>query len=176
MTAVVRSSIPIASLLPEIRARARAVNTGVAVEVGTMAARAGQGVAPQRMTMSVLSMFGAVSLLLAALGTYGLLSYLVANRLREMAVRAALGATRAKLVALIVLGSSGLIGAGVAIGLAGALALSRVLESQLVDVRHTDPAAFASSAAVIAGAALLAALVPALRASGADPAEALRAE
>jgi ABC-type antimicrobial peptide transport system permease subunit len=117
-----------------------------------------------------------VSLLLAAMGTYGLLSYLVANRTRELAIRAALGATRSKLVALVVLGGVGLIGTGVILGIAGALAMSRLLSSQLVDVGPLDPVALGVAVAVIAVAALLAALVPALRASAANPSLTLRAE
>ena len=176
MTAVVRSDLPIERVIPVIQQRARAVDPRVAVEIGSLEQRAAARVAPQRMTMSLLGFFGAVSLLLASLGIYGLLSYVAANRTREMAIRAALGATRGKLVALIVVGASGLVVVGITAGLAAALAMARVLESRLVDIARVDPVAFASGAAVIAGTALLAALVPAVRASSADPADALRAE
>jgi len=176
LTAAVRSGMPIELVLPEIRARARRVDPNVAVDVGSLQGRASDRIAPQRMMMTLLGVFGAVSLLLAAMGTYGLLSYLVANRTRELAIRAALGATRSKLVALVVLGGVGLIGTGVILGIAGALAMSRLLSSQLVDVGPLDPVALGGAVAVIAVAALLAALVPALRASAANPSLTLRSE
>jgi predicted permease len=176
MTAVVRGTVPVERLLPEIRARARAVDASVAVEVGTMSRRVTERIAPQRMIMTLLGLFSGVSLLLAAMGTYGLLSYLVATRTRELAVRAALGATSMKLIALVVSGASVLIAAGVALGVGGALALTRTLESQLVEVSKTDPLAFATGVVVIGVTALLAALIPAIRASAPDPARALRTD
>jgi predicted permease len=176
MTAVVRGNVSVERIVPELTTRARAVNPNVAVAVGTMSRRAAGLVASRRMTVSLLGLFGVVSLLLAALGTYGLLSYAVAQRTREMAVRAALGATRGQLIAMIVGGASAMIAVGVVAGAAGSVALSRVLESQLVDVGSTDPLSYGSAIAMIVVAALLAALIPAARASRADPAEALRLE
>lgn len=176
MTAAVQARLPIERLIPVIRVHARRANPNVAVEVTSLERLVSERIAPQRMMMSLLGLFGTVSLLLAALGTYGLLSYVVANRAREMAVRAALGATRARLVGLVFCSAATLIGAGLVVGLVGAAAVSRVLETQLVQISRTDPVAFGGAVAVIAATAVLATLLPALRASAAKPAEALRAD
>jgi len=176
MTAVVSGEVPVARLLPEITAAARAVDRDVAVDISTMSERARNNTATKRMIVTVMSVFGFVALLLAALGTYGLLSYAVAQRGRELAIRSALGATRAQLIRMVFGGVGRIVVAGLAAGVALALALTRLIESQLVDVAPTDAAAFGASIAAIVVAAAMATWVPARRAGRADPSEALRGE
>ncbi|MEQ9569604.1 MAG: FtsX-like permease family protein, partial [Longimicrobiales bacterium] len=120
--------------------------------------------------------FGGLALLLAGIGVYGLLSFVVSTRIREFGIRAALGADRGTIVGEVVLRSLTLTLAGLALGAFGAWAGARALRSQLVDVAPTDGAAYAVSVGVILAAATLAALVPALRAARIDPVEALRSD
>ena len=114
--------------------------------------------------------------LLAAVGLYGLLSYGVAQRRHEIGVRMALGASRAGIVRLVVRRSLLLVGLGTTVGLAGSLAVTRVLGSLLFEVRPTDPAALAGAAAMLMVVALLASFLPARRATRVDPLVALRAD
>jgi ABC-type antimicrobial peptide transport system permease subunit len=114
--------------------------------------------------------------LLAAVGLYGLLSYGVAQRSHEIGVRMALGATGSGVVRLVLRGSMALVVAGTVIGLAGALAVTRVLGSLLFEVRPTDPGAFGVAAGVLVTVAVLASYIPARRATRVDPLVALRAD
>jgi putative ABC transport system permease protein len=129
-----------------------------------------------RLFTTLLSFFSAVALLLAAVGIFGLLSFAVAQRTREIGVRIALGASPRALVRTIVGEAMVLVVLGLGIGLAAALALSRTLEAQLFDVSPTDPVAFVGVTLVLGATALLASLVPAWRAAAVDPLIALRAE
>ena len=133
-------------------------------------------VAQRRFSMTMLAIFAGVALTLAAVGLYGVISYSVATRTREMGVRIALGAGRQDVVGLVVREGMGLVAAGVVAGLAGALLLTRVLASLLYGVSATDPATFAGLAALLSGVALLAAYIPARRAARVDPMVALREE
>lgn len=114
--------------------------------------------------------------MLGALGIYGVLAYLVSQRQREIGVRIALGASTTGVSRMIVWRGLALTAAGLAIGLAGALALGRFLKGVLYGVEATDPGIFAAMAAVLLGVAALASWVPAHRAARVDPAVALRAE
>ncbi len=176
MTALVRGSGSAASLLAEMRRRARLVDPRVAVDVGTLDDRLSATLATRSLAMSLLSAFAAVAVLLAALGIYGVLSFSVAQRTRELAVRTALGAGRGQLMGLVLRAGLKVAAVGMALGLVAAIWLSRGLESMLVGVTPLDPATYLGAASVLAVGVLAAIVVPALRATRMDPVIALQAE
>ncbi len=126
--------------------------------------------------MQLLGLFAGLAVGLAAIGLYGVISYSVARRTHELGVRTALGATRNDVLTMIVRQGLVLVLLGVAIGIPAAVALTRVIASQLFGVTPTDPATFAAASAVFVGIALLACSIPARRATKVDPLVALRAE
>ena len=130
----------------------------------------------EKFWMQVLGLFAGLAVALAVIGLYGVISYAVAQRTHELGVRTALGATRSDVFTLIVRRGLVLALLGVAIGIAAAAALTRVIASALFGVTPTDPATFAAAAAMFVSIALLACSIPARRATKVDPAVALRAE
>jgi len=124
----------------------------------------------------MFSIFGAVALVLASIGVYGVLSYAVSQRTQEIGVRMALGASRQNVFALIVSQGAKLAGIGIVCGIAGAALVTRVVASLLYNVSATDPLSFAATAGFLALVALLASYIPARRATSVDPMIALRAE
>jgi putative ABC transport system permease protein len=136
----------------------------------------GENFARQRFSAWLLSGFAAAALLLAAIGIYGVLSYSVTARTREFGVRAALGADAGRIVALVLQSGARPVTGGLAIGIAGSLALSGLLKSLLFGIAPRDPATFAAVPLLFALIALIAAVLPARRASRLDPTDALRTE
>jgi predicted permease len=132
--------------------------------------------APRRFAVRILGFFAAASLLLAALGLYGVLSYAVAQRTREIGIRVALGAERTAILKLVVGQGLRLAAAGVALGITAAFLFGRFIESQLFGVRSFDPLTITAMVCALMMAALLASSLPALRALKADPAVTLRCE
>ena len=130
----------------------------------------------QRLQGEVLGAFAALALLLAAVGIYGVLSYSVAQRTRELGVRMALGATVPRVLAMVLAQGARLAAAGVALGLAASLVATRALEGLLYGVTAADPLTFVAVPLALAAVALLATLIPAQRATRVDPAVALRAD
>jgi putative ABC transport system permease protein len=124
----------------------------------------------------LISTFSILALLLSAIGIYGVLAYAVTERTREIGIRMALGAEKSDITHMVLKRSLLLAAAGVALGVAGALAVTRVLAKFLFDVKPTDPATFAMVAAVLVAVALFAGLLPARRATRVDPLVALRWE
>jgi predicted permease len=133
-------------------------------------------VARPRLLAVLMGLFAALGLLLGAVGIYGVLAYTVSQRRREIGVRLALGATTRDVLRMVVGGGLRLVAVGVAVGLAGALALARLMESVLYGVPPHDPLTFASVVVGLMGVALIASWLPARRASRVPPAVALRAE
>ncbi|HXD32322.1 MAG TPA: ABC transporter permease [Pyrinomonadaceae bacterium] len=147
-----------------------------AYEFKTMEQRLADSLAKRRLATSLLGLFGAVALTLAGIGVYGVLAYSVNQRTQEIGIRMALGAEPAKILRMIMSQSFVLVAAGVACGLAGAFALTRVMSSLLYGVSATDLLTFTVPPFVLAGVALLAGYLPARRAAKVDPIVALRCE
>jgi len=143
-------------------------------EVITLREHLDRSTAPQRIAVALLSLFGGLALLLAAVGLYGVMSYAVSQRRRELGLRLALGASAADLLRLVMSYGLALTGGGVVLGAAAALATTRLLGYILYRVSPRDPLAFGSAFAVMAIASLAACLVPAWRAPRIDPVRALR--
>jgi ABC-type antimicrobial peptide transport system permease subunit len=141
--------------------------------VRTLTERMEQALVSRRAPMLLALAFGIVALFLAAVGLYGVLSYQVAQRRREIGIRMALGGDARSIFGLVVREGMLLALLGGIAGLAGAFALARTLESQLYDVRATDPRVLAAVVGILALVALAACLVPARRASRVDPVVAL---
>jgi putative ABC transport system permease protein len=177
MTMVVRSKSDAAALLGAVRREVGTADKELAVfNVATMEQLLADSVALRRFSMLLLGVFAAVAVALAGVGIYGVISYSVAQRTREIGVRVALGAQRRDVLRLVLGRGLGLAGAGIALGLAGGLAVTRVISSLLFGVGARDPVTFAAVAALLAFVALLACLAPARRAMKVDPMVALRYE
>ena len=144
--------------------------------VVTMASLLDQSVAQPRFLAALLTGFSLLAAVLALVGVYGLLSFAVSRRVRELGVRMALGAGRGRVLRLVLGQSAALVSAGLIVGVASAVGLSRLLATLLFGVRPGDPATVIAMAGAIAAAAMLASLPPALRASRIDPVVALREE
>ena len=177
MNVAVRSSIPPAALTESIKREVAHVDKDVPVtRVRAMNELREDSFAARHFTLALLGAFAMVAMVLAGIGIYGVMAYAVSRRTREIGLRMALGA-RAEDVVRLVLGQAlGVTLAGVAAGLAGALALRRLVASMLFGVGPGDPATLTIVAAMLAVVALAAGYVPARRASRVDPAVALRAE
>ena len=145
-------------------------------EVATMRRVIETVTSPQSATAQVLFVSALIALVMAAVGTYGVMAYSVARRTREIGVRVALGATASGIVRHVMGGAARLAAVGVVLGLAGAVALGRSMHGILVDTDPTDPVIFTSVAVLLGAIALVAGWVPARRASRVDPLMALRAE
>jgi putative ABC transport system permease protein len=177
MTVVLKTSVPPTSLTEAARAQVAAIDPNLPLSnIGTLDAIVAKSISQQRFYMTLLSVFAAVALVLAAIGIFGVLSYAVSQRTREIGIRMALGAQERTVIGLVVRQAMALVAAGVVAGTLLALYLSQTMTKMLISVRPTDPATFVSVAAVLAGVALLASYLPARRATRVDPIVALRSE
>ncbi len=169
-----RSSAEPAALTAAIRAEVKRLDAEIPLSnVSTMTGRRDQVMEARRTPLILSVVFGAVALFLAAIGLYGVLVYQVTQRSREIGIRMALGGQPAAIVRLVLGEGLVMVGAGGLLGLAGILAMGRVLQSQLFGVRPSDPLIIAGIVAVVGLTGLGAGLVPARRAAAIDPVRAL---
>ena len=177
MDVVLRTDVPPRSLAVAVERVVRGIDPELPVaRVLTLEEVVARSVSEPRFYMVLLGSFAGTALFLAALGLFGVVSYAVGQRTRELAVRLALGAGRGELVRMVLRDALLLAAVGVAVGLAGALALSRTIETMLFSLSSTDPATLGTVALVLLGTALLAGYLPARRATTIDPVIALRSE
>jgi ABC-type antimicrobial peptide transport system permease subunit len=174
---VVRTDGDPAALAPAIRAAIRSVSAIPAIaRVATMEEVVAASEAERRFALTVFSIFAAAALVLAALGLYGVIAGAVAERTREIGLRSALGATPAQILALVLRQGLTLAALGVVVGLGGAAAATRGLESLLYGVTALDPLTYGGVVVLLAAVAAAACWLPAARAARVDPTVALRAE
>jgi len=177
MSLVVRTEGDPAQMIRAVKAQVWAVDKDQPMyKIRTMDEVVGESQSSSRFTLALLGIFAAVAMGLAAIGIYGVISYAVMQRTREIGIRIALGAGKRDVLRLVVGQGTMLALTGVAIGLAGALALTRLMRSLLFGVSATDPTIFAGAALFLAGVALLASYIPARRAMRVDPTVSLRYE
>ena len=176
-TFVVRTSGPPEVVTASVRRELRALFPTTAIRnVRTMDVVLHESVAPARVSMRLIGAFAIVALITAALGVFGVLSFIVSQRTRELGIRMALGAAPSDLRRMVVAYGGRLAIAGLLIGLVGSFALTRLISSMLFGIEPTDPATFATVSAVLLGIGLLASWVPARRATRIDPIAALRSD
>ncbi|HVX40322.1 MAG TPA: ABC transporter permease [Gemmatimonadaceae bacterium] len=177
MTVALRTAGDPASVLSSARQAVQSVDRELPLAgVNTLDQLVENSVGQRRLSMILLVAFSIIAIVLASIGIYGVTSYSVTQRTRELGIRMALGAARSRVLALVIGQGMALAALGVAIGLLAAFALTRLLASQLFGVGATDPATFLSTAGALVLVAFAATVVPALRATRVDPVVALRDE
>jgi len=173
----VRTSGDVSSLATSVAAAVREFDKDLPLyHVQSMTTRVNESLARQRFATTLLTVFAALALALAAIGIYGVMAYLVTQGTREIGIRVALGATPAGILGMV-LGQGAVIAAiGLTAGLAGGFTLSHVMESLLFGITARDPLTFVAVGVALAAVALVAVAIPAARAAQTDPIEALRSE
>ena len=171
-----RSGGPVEALIPAIRSAIGGLNHDISLEFRSLQTQVNESLVQPRIVALLAASFGALALLLAMVGLYGVTSYAVARRKGEIGIRMALGAQRGSVVWLMLRDVLVLLGIGVIVGLAGSLAAGRLVASLLFGIRPNDPAHLAVASLVLLAAAGVAAYVPSRRASRLDPMKALREE
>jgi len=171
---IVRSAMDAGTLARWVRAEVAALDPALPVEIDTMRQHLGRLAARPRFNALLLSIFAGMGLLLAAVGLYGVISFLVAQRTQEIGVRMALGATPGAIARLVLRDAAGWTAAGAVLGVLGSLLAVRWLQSMLFRVSARDPWTMAAALTVLSAVALLAAWIPSRRAARVDPMQALR--
>jgi putative ABC transport system permease protein len=174
---VVRTTIDPKSLAPAVRRGLRSVDPGFPIaQIRTMDEIVGDSLSQRRFNTALLALFAIVAVALAAVGIYGVMSYTVSQRTREMGIRMALGAKQSDITKLVTLGGARLAALGIAIGLVAGAISSRLLSSLLFGVSSSDLATFVFTAVLLGAVTLLASYIPSRRAASTDPIAALRFE
>jgi putative ABC transport system permease protein len=177
MTLVVKTAVEPLSLTPAIRQVVQRLDPEQPIaRVNSLDAMLGARLGERRFVLALLGGFAAIALLLSAIGIYGVMAYAVGRRRHEFGVRAALGASRADLVRLVLRQGAVVIVIGVLLGVGGAIAITRLMEQLLFGVSATNPLVFAAATLLLSATALVACWVPARRAANADPMGVLRQE
>ena len=177
MTIAIRTATDDSQIATMLRNTVAALNHEVPVsEVKTMGAVVSEAVSTPASTTALMAVFAALALVLGTIGIYGVLSFLVSNRTREIGIRMALGAQRREVLRSVIGEGAKLTSAGIALGMAGALGVTRILSGELYGVGASDPLTFISVALLVGVVALTACYVPARRAMRVDPMVALRYE
>jgi predicted permease len=177
VTLHVRTGSNPAVVLPAVRSAVQSLDKDLAlINAITIQDALAQGLWAPRTGAALFGLFGLLGMILASLGTYGVMAYLVAQRTNEIGIRMALGASPYDVLGLVISQSMRLVGAGIVLGLIGALALTRLMGTLLFGVSPNDPATFIAVSLVLASVALFASWLPASRASRIDPLVALRQE
>ncbi len=172
-----RGNLDAAAIPGEVRKQVRSVDATLPVSGGqTLIETVSASLAERRFSMEIVALFALTALLLAGLGIYGVISYLVSERTHEIGIRIALGAESRSILQMVLRQGLGLAIAGAAVGLVGALIVSHLMAGLLYGVGPTDPVTFAGVAVLLIGVALLACYIPARRAVRVDPLVALRHE
>jgi putative ABC transport system permease protein len=177
MTLFARTTLEPEEVIASVRAAVGQIDREIPIfGLQTMEQYVDQATEQSRLSMLLLTAFGLLALILAGLGIYGVLSYLIGRRTQEIGIRLALGATRGDVMRLVLGHGMRLVGAGIAIGAAIAWAATQALRSMLYGISPHDPATFAAIAALLAAVAFIASYLPGRRATCVDPVETLRAE
>lgn len=176
MNVMVRSTLPAGALEKTLQAKMRAISPGTPVRFTTLETELSENIAVPRFRTLLIGVFAGVALLLAMVGVYAVMSYMVSQSTQEIGVRMALGATRTNVLRLVLGHALALSAAGLALGLVGALVLTRLMKTVLFMVKPTDPVTLLGVSAVLLLVAVLASYVPARRATRVDPLIAMRYE
>jgi ABC-type antimicrobial peptide transport system permease subunit len=177
MTYAVRTRLEPATMAPALRAVVRNIDPDLPmIDIRTQEEQIDANMQIERTFAGLTSGFGVLALALACVGIYGIMAYSVANRRNEIGIRLALGAKPGQVRGMILRESGALAIAGIAVGAAGALGMSRLVKSMLYGIQPNDPAAVTASVLLMLAVALAASWIPARRAAGVQPMEALRHE
>ena len=174
---VLRTRGAAADLIPQVRRELLSLDPSLQTnQIESMAGSVGNVLAPMRLASTLVGLFGGLGLVMASVGLYGVMAWIVSRRTREVGIRMALGARATDVLTLVIRQGMILAAIGIGLGLAAAFAGTRLIKTQLYQVSATDPLTFVVIGAVLAGASLLACYLPARRATKVDPLVALRYE
>jgi putative ABC transport system permease protein len=175
MTVLFRTESDPLTLLPTVRQAVQTLNADLPVfDARTMDNQLATKLATQRLSAILVSLFSVLALILAAVGLYGVLAYSIAQRTREIGIRIALGAESQSILGSVIRRGFTIVGVRLAIGIAGATCSTRLIQSMLYGVSESDPVTMLTAIGILSLAALLACLLPALRATRINPMTALR--
>jgi putative ABC transport system permease protein len=175
-TLVIRSSEALPALISSVKSAASQINPAMVLDFSVFKTQIREGLLRERLLATLSGLFGVLATVLAMVGLYGVISYLVVKRRNEIGLRIALGANRVDILAMILREAATLLGTGLAIGAALAFTTRNIAASMLYGLKPTDPLTFAVAVTAMAAIALLASLLPAQRAASVDPMTALREE